>query len=62
MEPDRIVRRGVFQVMEGRRVIADMTPNENLKLGAFTRITQRAAVLLRRSGDRSSRAVRAYAR
>ena len=37
-EPDRIVRRGIFQVMEGRRIIADMTPNENLKLGAFTRI------------------------
>jgi branched-chain amino acid transport system ATP-binding protein len=36
-EPDRIVRRGIFQVMEGRRIIADMTPNENLKLGAFTR-------------------------
>jgi branched-chain amino acid transport system ATP-binding protein len=36
-EPDRIVRRGIFQVMEGRRIIADMTPTENLKLGAFTR-------------------------
>jgi branched-chain amino acid transport system ATP-binding protein len=37
LEPDRIVRRGIFQVMEGRRIIADMTPAENLKLGAFTR-------------------------
>jgi branched-chain amino acid transport system ATP-binding protein len=37
LEPDRIVRRGIFQVMEGRRIIADMTPNENLKLGAYTR-------------------------
>ena len=37
LEPDRVVRRGIFQVMEGRRIIADMTPNENLKLGAFTR-------------------------
>lgn len=36
-EPDRIVRRGILQVMEGRRIIADMTPLENLKLGAFTR-------------------------
>lgn len=35
--PDRIVRRGVFQVMEGRRIIADMTVLENLKVGAFTR-------------------------
>jgi len=37
LEPDRIVRRGIFQVMEGRRIIADMTALENLKLGAFTR-------------------------
>src|ERR1700741_528941 len=35
--PDKIVRRGIFQVMEGRRIIADMTSIENLKLGAFTR-------------------------
>jgi branched-chain amino acid transport system ATP-binding protein len=35
--PDRIVRRGIFQVMEGRRIIADMTCVENLRLGAFTR-------------------------
>src|SRR5881628_1621769 len=37
IDPDRIVRRGIFQVMEGRRIIADMTSLENLKLGAFTR-------------------------
>jgi branched-chain amino acid transport system ATP-binding protein len=36
-DPDRIVRRGIFQVMEGRRIIADMTVLENLRLGAFTR-------------------------
>lgn len=36
-EPDRIVRRGIFQVMEGRRIISDMTCVENLRLGAFTR-------------------------
>ena len=36
-DPDRIVRSGIFQVMEGRRVIADMTVRENLQLGAFTR-------------------------
>jgi branched-chain amino acid transport system ATP-binding protein len=35
--PDQIVRRGIFQIMEGRRIIADMTPIENLRLGAFTR-------------------------
>jgi branched-chain amino acid transport system ATP-binding protein len=37
IDPDKIVRRGIFQVMEGRRIIADMTALENLKLGAFTR-------------------------
>jgi branched-chain amino acid transport system ATP-binding protein len=36
-DPDAIVRRGIFQVMEGRRIIADMTIMENLRLGAFTR-------------------------
>jgi branched-chain amino acid transport system ATP-binding protein len=36
-DPDRIVRRGIFQVMEGRRIVADMTVIENLRLGAFTR-------------------------
>jgi branched-chain amino acid transport system ATP-binding protein len=36
-DPDRIVRQGIFQVMEGRRIIADMTVIENLRLGAFTR-------------------------
>ena len=37
IDPDKIVRRGIFQVMEGRRIIADMTVLENLRLGAFTR-------------------------
>jgi branched-chain amino acid transport system ATP-binding protein len=36
-DPDQIVRRGIVQVMEGRRVITDMTTLENLRLGAFTR-------------------------
>jgi len=35
--PDEIVRKGVFQVMEGRRIIEDMTVIENLRLGAYTR-------------------------
>jgi branched-chain amino acid transport system ATP-binding protein len=37
LEPGTIVRRGIFQVMEGRRIVGDMTAIENLKLGAFTR-------------------------
>jgi branched-chain amino acid transport system ATP-binding protein len=32
-----VVRSGLFQVMEGRRIIEDMTSIENLKLGAYTR-------------------------
>jgi len=35
--PDDIVRKGIFQVMEGRRIIEDMTVIENLRLGAYTR-------------------------
>ncbi|WP_448192282.1 ABC transporter ATP-binding protein [Azospirillum sp. sgz301742] len=37
IDPDQIVRRGIFQVMEGRRIVGDMTCQENLRLGAFTR-------------------------
>src|SRR5438876_9116034 len=37
IDPDKIVRRGIFQVMEGRRIVSDMTSLENLRLGAFTR-------------------------
>nr|WP_321255125.1 ABC transporter ATP-binding protein [uncultured Pseudodesulfovibrio sp.] len=35
--PEKIVRKGVFQVMEGRRIFEDLTVEENLKCGAFTR-------------------------
>jgi branched-chain amino acid transport system ATP-binding protein len=42
-EPDTTVRSGISQVMEGRRIIQDMTVLENLKLGAFTR-TDRANI------------------
>ena len=34
---DRIVRRGIFQVMEGRRIIEDMTVRENLRMGGYSR-------------------------
>ena len=37
IEAHSIVRKGIFQVMEGRRIVADMTCLENLRLGAFTR-------------------------
>src|SRR5262249_27164948 len=37
IDPDRIARNGISQVMEGRRIVSDMTPLENLRLRAFTR-------------------------
>lgn len=42
--PEEIVRRGIFQVMEGRRIVEDMTCLENLRLGAFTRRDGAAAI------------------
>jgi branched-chain amino acid transport system ATP-binding protein len=35
--PEKTVRGGIFQVMEGRRIFGDMTVTENLRVGAFTR-------------------------
>ncbi len=32
-----LVRRGIAQVMEGRRIFAELSVEENLRLGAFTR-------------------------
>ena len=37
MQPHQIVRTGVFQVMEGRRIFEDLTVEENLTCGAYTR-------------------------
>ena len=37
MLPHHIVQRGLFQVMEGRGIVQDMTIRENLRLGAFSR-------------------------
>ena len=35
MPPEEIVRRGVVQVPEGRRIFPDLTVKENLALGAY---------------------------
>jgi len=43
LEPEAVVRAGIFQVMEGRRVFEDLTVDENILMGAFTR-ADRAAV------------------
>ena len=37
MPPHQIVRAGIFQVMEGRRIFEDLTVEENLACGAYTR-------------------------
>jgi len=37
MPAHKIVREGISQVPEGRRIFAEMTVQENLELGAFTR-------------------------
>jgi branched-chain amino acid transport system ATP-binding protein len=42
-DPAAIVRAGISQVMEGRRVFAEMTVDENLRTGAYTN-TSRASV------------------
>ncbi len=36
-QPDAIIRRGISQVMERRRILADLTIEENLLAGAYTR-------------------------
>ncbi len=37
LDAERIVRQGIFQVMEGRRVFEHLTVEENLQAGAYTR-------------------------
>jgi branched-chain amino acid transport system ATP-binding protein len=37
LDPSAIVRRGVSQVMEARRIFAELTVDENLRAGGFTR-------------------------
>lgn len=37
MSPDQILKLGIAQVPEGRRVFKDLSVEENLRLGAFTR-------------------------
>jgi len=37
LPPEAIVRRGIVQVPEGRRIFPDLTVKENLRLGAYLR-------------------------
>jgi branched-chain amino acid transport system ATP-binding protein len=41
LQPEELVRRGIFQVMEGRRVFEDLTVEENLIAGGHTTGSQR---------------------
>ena len=43
MDAHRIVERGIFQVLEGRRVFEHLTVRENLLAGAYTRGARRGA-------------------
>lgn len=36
IDPEKIVRKGIFQVMEGRKAFEDLTVEENLLVGAHT--------------------------
>ena len=51
LSPADLVHRGVVQVMEGRRIVADMTCLENLRLGAFTRRDKEVGADLERVPD-----------
>ncbi len=44
LDPSELVRRGVIQVMEGRRCFEHLTVEENLLTGSYTRKDGRAAV------------------
>jgi branched-chain amino acid transport system ATP-binding protein len=37
MDPDRICRLGILQVMEGRKVLESLSVEENLRIGGYTR-------------------------
>ena len=43
VDAHRIVEKGIFQVLEGRRVFEHLTVDENLAAGAYTRRDRRAA-------------------
>jgi len=44
LSPNDLVRRGIIQVMEGRRCFEHLTVEENLMTGAYTRRDSKAAI------------------
>jgi branched-chain amino acid transport system ATP-binding protein len=43
LDPEDICRRGIVQVMEGRKVLETLTVEENLRIGGYTRATPPAS-------------------
>ena len=41
-DPSEIVRAGITQVLEGRRIFAELTVDENLQIGGYTALDRRA--------------------
>ena len=37
LDPEKICRRGIVQIMEGRKVLETLTVEENLRIGGYTR-------------------------
>ncbi len=50
--PDRIVKSGIAQVMEGRRILADLTVEENLLAGGYGQTRAKLEAGLARSYER----------
>ena len=51
LDPPAIVRRGVSQVMEGRRIFKELTVDENLRAGGITRRDKAELRDVARAGD-----------
>jgi branched-chain amino acid transport system ATP-binding protein len=50
--PDEVVRAGIAQVMEGRRILKDLTVEENLRAGAYARHRRAASRDIERMCER----------
>lgn len=44
LSPDKIVKKGISQVPEGRRIFSHLTVEENLDLGAYTRCDDKSEI------------------
>ncbi|WP_428266431.1 ABC transporter ATP-binding protein [Haliangium sp.] len=51
LRPDRVVADGIAQVMEGRRILADLSVDENLRAGAYLRSRRQVSEGLARCYD-----------